>query len=140
VDIDRLRPLTRGGTGSRSESELHPELLPDKYESGTPNAVGLAGLTAGVRWLLEHGVEEVSDRERRLTGALLAGLRRAAGVTLYGPLDARRQLPTVSFTIEGLEPGHAGRRLDEEFGILARVGSTAVPPLTGPSGRTPSAA
>jgi len=122
VDIDRLRPLTRGGTGSRSESELHPEFLPDKYESGTPNAVGLAGLTAGVRWLLEHGVEEVSDRERRLTGALLAGLRRIAGVTVYGPLDARRQLPTVSFTIEGLEPGHAGRRLDEEFGILARVG------------------
>ena len=55
VDAARLEPLKRGGTGSRSEHEEQPEFLPDLCESGTPNAVGLAGLGAGVRWVLAAG-------------------------------------------------------------------------------------
>ena len=122
VDTARLQPLVRGGTGSNSESEIQPHFLPDKFESGTMNVVGLAGLEAGVRWLVEQGVEELRDRESDLTARLLEGLCEIPGVEVKGTLDACRQLPVVSFTLDGPDPGEIGLRLDEEFDIAARVG------------------
>ncbi|MDH7487195.1 MAG: aminotransferase class V-fold PLP-dependent enzyme [Anaerolineae bacterium] len=127
VDPARLEPLTRGGTGSRSEHEEQPDFLPDRYESGTPNAVGLAGLSAGVRWVLDQGVEAIRRHEVALTQRLLDGLQSIPGVTVYGPLDAGRQTATVSFNIAGLEPSEAGLRLDEEYGIMCRVGLHCAP-------------
>jgi len=122
VDLACLDPLVRGGTGSRSESQRQPDFLPDKYESGTLNTVGLAGLAAAIGWVLEHGVEEIRAREVELTASLLSGLLDIPAVTVHGTLDARRQASTVSFTIAGVEPGEVGRRLDDEYGIAARVG------------------
>lgn len=127
VDVARLEPLTRGGTGSRSEHEEQPDFLPDRYESGTPNAVGLAGLAAGVRWVLDQGVEAIRRHEMALTQRLLDGLQRIPGVTVYGPLDARRQTAAVSFNIAGLQPSEVGLRLDEEYGIMCRVGLHCAP-------------
>ncbi len=122
VDVSRLRPLLRGGTGSRSAAETQPDFLPDKFESGTMNAVGLAGLEAGVRWLTEQGVDDLRAKERALTARLLEGLRDIQGVDVKGTLDASQQLPVVSFTVAGLDPAEVGLRLDEEYGIAARVG------------------
>jgi cysteine desulfurase/selenocysteine lyase len=122
VDIACLEPLTRGGTGSNSESDLQPDFLPDMFESGTMNVVGLAGLEAGLRWLVEQGPEELRSRERALTARLIEGLRQIPGVEVEGTLDASKQLPVVSFMLAGVDPGEMGLRLDEEFGIAARVG------------------
>ncbi|MBN1319843.1 MAG: aminotransferase class V-fold PLP-dependent enzyme, partial [Thermoleophilia bacterium] len=122
MDAGRLRPLLHGGTGSRSESQNQPEFLPDKFESGTANALGLAGLEAGARWVAEHGVEQLRDQGRGLTQRLIERLANIRGVTVYGTLDAFKQLPVVSFTLDGLEPGELGLLLDERFGIAARVG------------------
>jgi cysteine desulfurase family protein len=127
VDLARLEPLKRGGTGSRSEHEEQPDFLPDKYESGTVNAVGLAGLTAGVRWVLKQGVEAIRAREEALTRRLIDGLRAIPGVTVYGTLDPARQTATVSFSIAGMEPSEVGLRLDEEFAIMCRVGLHCAP-------------
>lgn len=118
----RLAPLMRGGTGSRSELEEQPEFCPDKYEAGTPNVPGLAGLEAGVRWVLEQGVETLRRQEAALTQRLLDGLRGTSGVTLYGTGNAARQTATVSFTLAGVPPSEAGLRLDEEFAIMCRIG------------------
>ena len=87
VDAARLEPLKRGGTGSRSEHEEQPVFLPDLCESGTPNAVGLAGLGASVRWVLAAGVEQIRAHELAVTGQLLAGLAAIPGVTVYGLRD-----------------------------------------------------
>ncbi len=122
VALDKFEPIKCGGTGSRSEHESQPEFLPDKFESGTPNAVGLAGLNASVRWILEQGIESIRSHEIQLTKRLLAGLSEISGVTIYGPLDPDKQIATVSFNIQGKEPSEIGLRLDEEFGILCRVG------------------
>ncbi len=122
VDEREMEPLMRGGTGSRSEYELQPEFMPDKFESGTPNAVGLAGLRAGVRWVLAQGVDTIRAHELALTRRLIQGLQGIPGVTVYGPLDAELQTATVSFNIQGLAPDAVGLRLDEEHGILCRVG------------------
>ena len=122
VDVTALTPLKYGGTGSRSEREEQPGFLPDRCESGTPNAVGLAGLAAAVRWVQERGVERVRDHERGLTAELLAGLSAIPGALVYGPGDAGRQTATVSFNVAGLAPSEVGLRLDEEHGVLCRVG------------------
>jgi len=122
VDPSRLEPLKQGGTGSRSEREEQPGFLPDAYESGTPNAVGLAGLAAGIRWVQERGVEAIRVHEMALTQQMIDGLRAIPNVLVYGTLDAARQTATLSFNIEGMEPSEVGLRLDDEHGILCRVG------------------
>jgi cysteine desulfurase family protein len=131
VDVERFRPLVWGGTGSRSESEAQPAFLPDKFESGTLNVVGLAGLAAGVRWVVDRGVEELRVRETEMAAALIAGLREIeagrARVRVYGVTDAHRRLATVSFTVAGMEPAEVGLRLDDDYGIAARVGLHCAP-------------
>lgn len=122
VDVSRLEPLVRGGTGSRSELEEQPDRLPDKFESGTPNGVGLAGLGAGVRFVLERGVETIRSRDLELRQALVTGLASISGVVVHGPREAGKATAVVSFTVPGRHVSEIGRRLDEEFGVLCRVG------------------
>jgi cysteine desulfurase family protein len=127
VDLGRLQPLKRGGTGSRSESEEQPDFLPDRYESGTANGAGVAGLGAAVRFVLEVGVDRIRAHEQQLTAQLLAGLRSIPGTRIYGTGDAERQTATVSFNLEGIEPSDVALRLDEEYGILCRPGLHCAP-------------
>jgi len=127
VDEKRMELPKRGGTGSRSEHEEQPDFLPDMCESGTPNAVGLAGLEAGLQWVLEQGVETIRAHEVELTQRLIDGLGDIPGLAVYGGLDATRQTATVSFNITGMEPSEVGLRLDEEYGILCRVGLHCAP-------------
>ena len=127
VNPARLKPLKRGGTGSRSEREEQPDFLPDMCESGTLNAVGLAGLADGIRWVREQGVEAIRAHEVALSQQLIDGLRAVPGVTVYGGLDATRQTATVSFNIVGMEPSEVGLRLDEEYDIMCRVGLHCAP-------------
>jgi len=127
VDVARIEPLKRGGTGSHSEYEEQPEFLPDVFESGTPNAVGLAGLEAGLRWVLERTVEEIRAHEQWLTQRLLEGLQAIPGLSVHGELDAASQTATVSFNIDGLTPSEVGLRLDEEYDIMCRVGLHCAP-------------
>jgi cysteine desulfurase family protein len=127
VNLALMEPLLRGGTGSRSEYEEQPDFLPDRYESGTLNAVGLAGLEAGIRWVLDTGVKAIRVRERMLTQNLIDGLAHIEGVTVQGSRDAARQTATISFTLAGLEPSEIGLRLDEEDHILCRVGLHCAP-------------
>jgi len=127
ADVDRLEPLRRGGTGSRSEKEEQPEFLPDLCESGTPNVVGLAGLAAGVRWVMDRGVDAIRDHEMKLTQRLIAGLTDVPGVSVYGRRDLSGRTAVVSFNISGVEPSDIGLRLDEEHGVMCRVGLHCAP-------------
>ena len=123
----QLDPLKWGGTGSRSEEEYQPDFLPDIYESGTLNLVGIAGLGAGVRFIMREGAEAIRKRERDLTHRLINGLLGIPGVTVYGGLDADRQIGVVSFNIEGVSPSEVGLRLDDEYEIMCRVGLHCAP-------------
>jgi cysteine desulfurase family protein len=126
-DEATLEPLVRGGTGSRSEFEEQPDMLPDKYEGGTPNGVGIAGLGAGLRFLMERSVESIREHELDLTSLLLEGLSDIPGVTLYGPRDPARRTAVVSFTATSHNVSQIGFWLDEEYGILCRVGLHCAP-------------
>ena len=127
VDIERLRPLVYGGTGSRSEEEVQPDFLPDRYESGTLNTIGIAGLAAAVRFLRQETVERVHAHERHLTAALLQSLQGIPGVRLYGTLEPEAQVGVVSFTVKGMDGAEVAFRLDDEYGIISRVGLHCAP-------------
>jgi cysteine desulfurase/selenocysteine lyase len=122
----QIHPLMMGGTGSRSEFEVQPDFLPDKYESGTPNTIGLAGLGAGVRHIFSQGVEQIRIKEERLTAIFLDGLRAIAGIRIYGH-GVSPHAPIVSFNIDGLTPSEVALTLDEQFGILSRPGLHCAP-------------
>jgi cysteine desulfurase / selenocysteine lyase len=125
--VNDIEPLWRGGTGSRSAFEIQPEELPDKFESGTVNGPGIAGLGAGVRQIMKRGIEAIRSQEMDLTQRLVDGIKSLDGVTVHGPTDAARRTSIVSFTAAGHRVSEIGLRLDEEFEILSRVGLHCAP-------------
>jgi cysteine desulfurase family protein len=127
VEVRDLPPMFRGGTGSQSQYEEQPDVLPDKYESGTQNGVGIAGLGGGVHWVLQNGLDAMRTHELLLIKALITGLLDIPGVTVYGPCEPEQRVAVVSFTIGGLQVSEIGLRLDDEFGILCRVGLHCAP-------------
>ena len=126
-DVDRLPPLVCGGTGSRSEHETQPDFLPDKYEGGTPNIVGLAGLRASIGYILDRGVEDIRAQEMRLAGRLIDGLGRLPRITVIGPRDPAKQTAIVSFVIDGRPCSNVAAALDERFEIMCRPGLHCAP-------------
>ena len=127
VDVRQMRALKQGGTGSHSSSEEQPEFLPDKFESGTLNVLGLAGLEAGIRWVLAQGISAIHARHQEITGQFIDGLTAIAGVSLYGTRDPARQTANLAFNIAGLSSSEAGFLLDEEFNIASRIGLHCAP-------------
>ncbi len=123
----RLRPLLYGGTGSASDSDLHPEFLPDCFEAGTLNAVGLAGLAAGLAFIEERSVESIRQHETALTARLIAGLRAIPGIGILGTADAARQTAVVSFNLDGWSCSEVASALEENAGICCRAGLHCAP-------------
>lgn len=125
VDLD---PLREGGTGSYSEQEEQPYLLPDRYESGTINSVGISGLGAGLRYIFSEGLEKISAHGQYLIDRLIEGLANVPKVRLYGGAkDRSKQAPIVSLNIEGYEPGEVGAILDQTFDVKVRTGLHCAP-------------
>lgn len=122
-----MEPLLHGGTGSRSESSIQPDFLPDRFESGTMNAVGLAGLRAGVEFLQGKSIAEIRRHEEELTRHLIEGILRLPGAALYGPLEWEKRIGLVSFNLEGFTSSEVASRLDEAYGICVRSGLHCAP-------------
>jgi cysteine desulfurase family protein len=127
IQEKEMIPLKQGGTGSRSEFEDQPDFLPDCFESGTPNGVGLAGLLAGVQFVLEKGVEEIRQNEMPLIEKLIKGLKEIPQVRLYGPENQGDRIATLSFNVAQRSPSEMASRLEKEFGILCRPGLHCAP-------------
>jgi cysteine desulfurase / selenocysteine lyase len=122
-----LRPLIVGGTGGSSTGAGQPETLPERFESGTLNTPGIAGLQAGVEFVRTTGVAAIRDRESALVDQVVEGLQNLAGVVLHGPRSPERRGGVVSFTVAGLDPAQIGFRLDREFDIAVRTGLHCAP-------------
>ncbi len=117
-----LHPLMEGGTGSDSESAHQPYFLPDRYESGTLNAFGIAGLRAGVEYIMGEGLEKIREHEKVLTQHLLEGLTKLHNVKLYGSTDWDRRVGIVSFNVEGYSSAETASILNEKYRIAVRGG------------------
>ena len=127
VDLESFATLREGGTGIRSEEDFQTAELPHRFECGTPNTVGIAGLGAGVEFLAGVGLEKVREHELALAGRLIDGLKQIAGLTLYGPEELRNRGAIVSFTVKGWQPADFGAVLDQSFGVACRTGLHCAP-------------
>jgi cysteine desulfurase family protein len=119
VDVE---PLIRGGTGSQSELEVQPDFAPDKYESGTLNAIGIVGLGAAAEHLGQAGLDHVHASATALGQRLRDGLAGVDGVTLYGSADPAHGVGIVSVNVEGMPCATVARLLDDEWRIMTRAG------------------
>ena len=116
-------PLVDGGTG---EIEVVLE-MPDKQESGTMNTPGIGGLGAGAEFVLGEGIEKIRAHEVSLVKMIISGLEDIGRISIIGPRDAARRVSLVSFNIDGITPAEAGRRLDDDHGLLLRCGVHCAP-------------
>ena len=124
----RLGTLVEGGTGSRSESLEQPAACPDRFEAGTPNSPGIAGLRAGIEVVKREGVAARGARERALAHRLRDRLRDVDLIRLYGPGDPTvPTVPILSLAIEGLASSEVARILDKEFDVAVRAGLHCAP-------------
>lgn len=119
--------MKEGGTGTVSELATHPESLPDKYEIGSHNAIGLAGLSEGVAWVLERGVASLRAHDVALCEQFLAATDGIASLTVFGPRDVADRTGVFSVRIPGLLPHEVADRLERDFGVLTRPGIHCAP-------------
>jgi len=124
---NKISPLEYGGTGSRSEFEEQPEFMPDRFESGTPNAIGIAGLGAGVAYVADMGVDAIRSKEIALTSLFMDGICSIKGVKIYGGRDPAQRTALVSFTLDVMNPSEVAFNLDERFDIMSRPGLHCAP-------------
>lgn len=123
----KLGTLREGGTGSVSELETQPDFLPDKYEPGSHNAIGIIGLSEGVRWIMEQTIEKLAEHERELIDAFLDGIADVEGLRCFGPRALPGRIGVMSVRIEGYEPQELASVLESSFGILTRAGLHCAP-------------
>ena len=122
-----IRHTRYGGTGVRSAYPAHLEEYPYRLEYGTLNLIGVAGLNAGVKWVLEQGVENLHKKEMALWDKLRLALQSTNGVTTYCAVDTKNQNPVLSFNINGFEAGDVGTMLDVDYEIACRTGLQCAP-------------
>lgn len=125
-DMD-LNPWIYGGTGSQSEEINQPNVRPDRYEAGTPNTPGIAGLQAGARYVLERSVTKIAEEEQILTQMMIKKLLNIQGVHVLGPEIGKERTGIVSFIMEHKDSAEIAFRLDREFGIAVRAGMHCTP-------------
>lgn len=123
----KIPPLLTGGTGSLSDEENHPLLLPDRFEAGTPNIVGLIGLFAAFEYLMDYGLERRFQEETAIGTAFYDALQSIPGLVIHGSNDYSHKLPVFSFSYSDLDPADISYQLANQYGIANRCGLHCAP-------------
>ena len=124
-----VRPLLTGGSGVHSHNKVHPAQMPTALEAGTLNAHGLAGLNAGVRYLLERGIDTLRQKELDFTWAFYEGVKKIPGITVYGDFSQQERCPIVSLNVRDYDSAQVSDALFSTFGIATRPGAHCAPLL-----------
>lgn len=114
--------LKEGGTGSRSEDLFQPDLSPDRYESGTHNTPGIAGLNAGIKFILKEGIEKIREHEEELCQYMLNKLDEVPNVIVYGTKNVKERAAVIALNIGTMDSGEVTFLLDSEYDIATRSG------------------
>ncbi len=122
----RVEPIITGGTGSYSHLEIQPEDLPDKFESGTPNLPGIAGLNAALDWLNETGINNIANKELETGAYFLEGLKNFDDIDLTGKSDMNQRLPVFAFNVKNIDNGILADELSR-LGFETRPGLHCAP-------------
>ncbi|WP_312563482.1 aminotransferase class V-fold PLP-dependent enzyme [Anaerospora sp.] len=121
-----VMPLKVGGSGFHSYSEIHPEGMPEALEAGTANGHGIAGLLAGVEYILKTDMAVIRNKELELTRLFRQGIETVAGVRIYGDATVPHA-PIVTLTISSMDSGEVGDRLASNYNICVRTGAHCAP-------------
>ncbi len=122
-----LEPLRQGGTGSRSELDVQPDVMPDRFESGNHNAPGLIGLDAALGFLLETGIDQVREHEQQLAARLIDGIRSIESLTVHSAEDRSRHTAVVSVSSELYSADELAALLTQHFQVDTRAGLHCAP-------------
>jgi cysteine desulfurase family protein len=127
-----MTTLREGGTGSVSEFDVQPDFMPDRFEPGSHNTPGILGLSAGIQYILDRGIEKMAAHERTLIDAFVTGIADAdlPGLRVYGPLTpgGGGRCGVFSVRIDGYDkPQDLANVLEQQFGILTRAGLHCAP-------------
>lgn len=125
-DIE-IKQLKEGGTGSQSSSMEHPDFYPDKLEAGTHNLPGIAGLNAGLKYILKRGTESIYSHEKKLLDIFITEMKKNPKIIIYGPESLEYRSGVVPVNIEGMDSSEVANILDREYGIAVRPGLHCAP-------------
>lgn len=125
--VPLVAPLIEGGTGSRSDSEIQPDFMPDKFESGTPNIPGIYGLNAALKYILETGRDLIHEKEMLLARHFLEGLKPMDHVRIIGKADIENRTAVISVDFPNEDNGLVAQYLDHDYGIKTRCGMHCAP-------------
>lgn len=128
--IDAIAPLIVGGTGSLSHTEHTPRFMPDKFEAGTLNLPGIAGLHASISWLQQQGIDKIRRHELTLTQQFLDGLQQLEAqklLRIIGKKDCSERVSVVSFSTDKMDIAELAFILADKYGIATRVGLHCAP-------------
>lgn len=126
---DRVQPdpLILGGTGSHSEQDIQPLDLPDRYESGTPNITGLAGLQASLGYIQAVGFDYLTERKNQICTRMISGISTIPALKLSGPLSLENRTLVFGIHIPGKDIADLANRLLWDHGIITRTGLHCAP-------------
>lgn len=120
-------PLLEGGTGSLSSDIAQPNFLPDKFESGTMNTPGIAGLLAGINYINKTGLSYIKEHEEYLCQKFIDDILNIPSIEVYGFKDASKRTSTISVNSSKIDNSELGFILDTNYGIITRTGLHCAP-------------
>jgi len=124
---EKISTFIEGGTGSLSEMEEQPSYMPDKFESGTPNVVGIFGLHAALGYIVKTGVEQIAAHELEMTKRFIEGLSGIPEASLIGRKDLSWRTAVVSLDFKGRDNALIAHELSKKYGISTRCGLHCAP-------------
>lgn len=128
---EQMEPLISGGTGSVSHTEEIPDFMPDRFESGTPNLPGIYGLHEALLFLKTHSLQAINEKELSLTGYFLEQLQAlddtGRHILIIGKKDLTDRNAVVSIQTPEIDMSQVAWQLDNEYGVMTRVGLHCAP-------------
>lgn len=125
--VDEVDTFIEGGTGSLSDTEVQPEYMPDKFESGTLNIPGIYGLNASLKYLLNEGLSSVREKELKLLDNFIQGIYNIENVEIIGKKNLEKRTGILSLDFTDKDNGIISHILSKDFGIMTRCGMHCAP-------------
>ncbi|MEW9121148.1 MAG: aminotransferase class V-fold PLP-dependent enzyme [Thermotaleaceae bacterium] len=122
-----INPLKAGGTGGDSAYEYQPNHYPNRLETGTLNVSGIAGLREALRFIHGQGIDKIHQKEKDILSYAFERLQEVKDIIIYGPKDPEKIIGVISFNLKNISGEDVAYELDQEYGIMLRVGLHCAP-------------